>query len=161
MDLTPFERRYLTQEVREGCLAGLLRGLSFHQRCAFILHVLVGLSVSEAAEVLEKSEPATKVLIHRARTNLKNFLCRNCSLYDPGNRCRCRNLIHFSLQQGWIGRPSLTTLERADLRQMEQEIGAVRNTVQLYKNLTEQAPSESLVGRMQALIKKEDLLIFS
>jgi hypothetical protein len=160
-DLTPSEMQHLTREVREGCLTGLLCCLSFNQRCAFILHVLVGLSVREAAEVLEKSEPAIKVLIHRARENLKKFLCQNCALYDPENSCRCQNLIGFSLKQGWIERPSGEILKMVDARRIEQEIQTVRNVVQLYQALIKPKPVDGLAHRIQRLIENEGLLIFS
>jgi RNA polymerase sigma-70 factor (ECF subfamily) len=159
-DLTPSEMQHLTREVREGCLTGLLCCLSFNQRCAFILHVLVGLSVKEAAEVLEKSEPAIKVLIHRARENLKKFLCRNCSLYDPRNGCRCQNLIRFSLKQGWIQKSSSDKPENDDFRQIEQEIQTVRDVVKLYQTLAGSEPIEGLAHRIQKLIENEGLLIF-
>jgi RNA polymerase sigma factor (sigma-70 family) len=100
--LSEMEKSDLTGQVKEGCLTGLIRCLSLDQRTAFILHVFLDLSISDIALVMERSEGAVKVLIHRARKNLKSFLCKNCSVYDSSNPCKCENLVDFSLKQGWI-----------------------------------------------------------
>ena len=97
------ERRDHVEAVREGCLLATLGCLTFDQRVAFVLRVLCEVSTSETAVVLDRTENAVRVLTHRARRNLKGFLCRNCSVYDPDNECSCENLVEFSLSQGWIG----------------------------------------------------------
>ena len=100
------EKQILLAQIKDGCFTGLLRCLSFYQRMAFILHVLLNLPMKDVADILGKSEGATKVLVHRARQNLKDFLCKNCSLYDSNNPCHCENLMSFSLAQGWIKKPA-------------------------------------------------------
>jgi RNA polymerase sigma-70 factor (ECF subfamily) len=97
------ERQWYVEAVREGCLLGTLACLSADQRAAFVLRVLCGTSTTDTAAVLGRTENAVRVLTHRARRSLKAFLCQNCSIYDPGNTCRCENLVGFSLTQGWIG----------------------------------------------------------
>jgi RNA polymerase sigma-70 factor (ECF subfamily) len=162
-DITDREREFLINQIKEGCLTGLLRRLSFYQRVAFILHVLVHLPIREVAEILDKSEGATKVLIHRARQNLKGFLCKNCSLYDKENSCRCENLISFSLNQGWISRPSKGTLEETSSIQSERieaEIEHVRRIAALYDSLADQKPPENLSQRIQHVISNQDWAIF-
>ena len=63
----PIELHYYITQVKTGCLFGLLHCLPFHQRLAFILSVIVGLPMREVADVIEKSENAARVLVHRAR----------------------------------------------------------------------------------------------
>lgn len=97
------ERRRYVAAVREGCLLGTLACLTDAQRAAFVLRTLTDLSTQEAAVVLGRTPNAVRVLVHRARTRLKDFLCRSCSLWDAANPCRCENLVTFSLARGWIG----------------------------------------------------------
>jgi len=163
-DITTLERQYLINQVKEGCLTGLLRCLSFYQRVAFILHVLIRLPIQDVAEIIEKSEGATKVLIHRARKNLKGFLCTNCSLYTQTNSCRCENLIRFSLNQGWITKPSqeeLKTFSPIDTRKIEEEIESIRKITGLYITLSDQNPPEDISLRIQQIIRTQDWSIFS
>lgn len=163
-DITILERQYLINQVKEGCLTGLLHCLSFYQRVAFILHVLVHLPIQDVAAIIEKSEGATKVLIHRARQNLKKFLCKNCSLYQQSNPCRCEGLIGFSLKQGWITKPAKKELEAfssMNTEKIEEEIEDIKKLTELYIGLSEQNPPEELHRHIQKLIKTQDRKIFS
>ncbi len=161
-DISEWEKQHLIRQIKDGCLTGLLRGLSFYQRVAFILHVLLHLPVREVAQILEKSEGATRVLVHRARQNLKVFLCQHCSLYDAYNPCHCENLLSFSLKQGWITPPSDADLnDFKDTQSIEDQIAGVRTVVELYTSLSEPVPAEELVDRIQQLIDAQDWAIFS
>jgi RNA polymerase sigma-70 factor (ECF subfamily) len=155
------DREELIYQVKEGCLTGLLRCLSFYQRVAFIFHVLLHLPIRDVAEILGKSEGATKVLIHRAKGNLKEFLCQNCSLYDPSNRCHCEDLVEFSLKQGWIQIESAKKTTSVDPQQIEQEIRGVRDVIQLFGQLAEPTPSQKLNQQLQALVQNQQGIIFT
>jgi RNA polymerase sigma-70 factor, ECF subfamily len=154
------ERQDLVGQVRDGCLTGLLRCLSFNQRTAFILHVILRLPVTDVAAVLDKSQGATRVLVHRARRNLKEFLCRNCATYHPANSCRCENLIGFSLKQGWIHAPSQEEKALLDPRRIEAGIEGVREVVGLYRGLSGPTPPGDLRARIRELIRVDDQGIF-
>jgi RNA polymerase sigma factor (sigma-70 family) len=154
------EKEELIRQVKDGCLTGLLRCLSFNQRIAFILQVLLRLPLHDVAEILGKSKEATKVLIHRARKNLKSFLCKNCSVYDPANSCHCESLLGFSLKQGWID--LLPRDEKTlDPRQIEREIKGIRQVVELYAHLSDPNPSRDLNRRIQELIRGQEGVIFT
>lgn len=144
---------YITQ-IKDGCLSGLLRCLSLQQRLAFILNVLLDLPIEQVASIIDKSENATRILVHRSKQNIKDFLCRNCSLYDSRNTCRCENLINFSLKQGWIG---LNNPAR-----IESEIKDLKNVIRLYKTLQETSPTNEFDKRVQRLLAdKADFLILN
>ncbi|TAL36745.1 MAG: RNA polymerase sigma factor [Spirochaetes bacterium] len=152
-----FEKQYYTDQIKEGCLLGLLRSLSFFQRSAFILNVLNDLPVTVVSTILEKSDNSTRILIHRARHNLKNFLCGNCSLYQKGNACRCENLIEFSLKQGWIKKynPAIP------IKKVEQELKEFKDEILLYKTLPDNGADETLAARCATMIKNHASIIFS
>lgn len=157
------EKQILLNQIKEGCFTGLLRCLSFYQRLAFILHVLLHLPMKEVAAILDKSEGATKVLVHRARQNLRDFLCQHCSLYDPTNPCRCENLMSFSLAQGWIKKPTGQPWEEVYAlapRTIEAEIEGLRQVTELYQTLIDHIPSEDFGRRIQEVIQTEDWAIF-
>ena len=147
--LDAWEREHLAEQVRDGCLTGLLRCLSFGQRAAFVLHVLLRLPMSDVASILGTSEGASKVLVHRARRNLKQFLCSNCSAYDPDNPCRCENLIGFSLRREWIHVP--VPGPGLDRRGLAEQASGVRSLVALYSALPAPLAPDDLLGRIEAL----------
>lgn len=155
------EQAALIVQVKEGCLTGLLRSLPFYQRTAFIFHVLLSLPIRDVADILGKSEGATKALVYRAKANLRGFLCKNCSLYDPANRCRCESLLGFSLKQGWIQFQSADKGMSVDPRQIEDEIRGIRKVIALYEQLSDPSPSEELNHRLQELVRSQQGMIFT
>ncbi len=146
------ERRDYVQQVKDGCLTGLLRCLSFHQRMVFILHVLYRVPANVVAGALRKSENSVRILASRAKANLKAFLCKNCSLYDAGNHCRCENMVGFSLRNKWISK------SRFSPKTVEAELKELKNEVLLYRSLREHDPPGAAEAR---LLKRRDLKILS
>jgi RNA polymerase sigma factor (sigma-70 family) len=151
--------RWYVDAVREGCLLGTLACLTADQRAAFVLRTVCGLSCADAAVVLGRSENAVRVLTHRARRALTSFLCRNCSVYDPANPCRCRNLVGFSLARGWIG-PDDRRLTRRDAAAVaERAAGAIDEVARLadvYACLTDPQPRPALAARIRSALRALD-----
>jgi RNA polymerase sigma factor (sigma-70 family) len=155
------EKKYLADQVKEGCLTGLIRCLSFNQRIAFILHVLLHLPINDIAAIMEKSDGAVKILIHRARMNLKLFLCKNCSLYNSENFCKCENLIGFSLRQGWISQNSFINSRLLDTREIEEEIQNFDRILNFYTNLNPSITPEVLQLQIHTVMASKEWLIFN
>jgi RNA polymerase sigma factor (sigma-70 family) len=138
INLTEEEKINLITQVKEGCLTGLLQCLSTYQRSAFVVNILFNFSTAETASILGKSEGATKGLVFRARKNIRDFLCKNCSLYKPSNHCKCENLISFSLNQGWIKKSSGKYLHKKlelDMNSISSEIEDYKKIVKIYTSL--------------------------
>ena len=148
------ERLHSVHQVKDGCLTGLLRCLSFHQRVAFVFSVLYRVPTSVISPVLGKSENAVRILVSRARSRLRAFLCKNCSHYDRKNRCTCENMIDFSLKNRLI----VEYVPGASPRRIESELKELKSEVLLYRSLSEQdAPPDQLTR----LLRRKDLLILS
>lgn len=150
------EKSFYITQVKDGCLLGVLRCLSFYQRIAFIFYIILEVPLKDVSEILQKSENATRILIHRARRRIRNFLCNNCSLYNQQNRCKCENLISFSLKQSWIERynPSI------EIKMIESEIKALKDEVLLYRSIKFETDQQPLSVRLSKKLKKGELKIF-
>jgi RNA polymerase sigma-70 factor (ECF subfamily) len=158
-EVSETEKSVYVAQVKDGCLSGLVRCLSLQQRLAFILNVLLDLPVEHVASILDKSENATRILVHRSKQNIREFLCSNCSLYDSNNHCRCENLINFSLKQGWI-HSNLKTSDNTV--RIEEEIKNLKNVVSLYKTLQDKMPPAIFnKGIKRLLADKTDFLILN
>jgi RNA polymerase sigma factor (sigma-70 family) len=145
---------YINQ-VREGCLLGLLRTLSLNQRLAFILFILHGFPIESTAKVLNKSVSATRTLIHRARKNIKNFVCENCIHYNNQNHCRCEGMINFSLKMGWI---NYDEKYYSDLPEtIKSELSDLRKITALYESL----PTHEIPSTVFNELQQNNYLIFS
>jgi hypothetical protein len=124
---------------------------------AFVLHVLFDLNIADVAKAIDKSENSTRILVHRARNNLRAFLCNNCSLYNDTNKCRCENLISFSLKQGWIEKynPAITP------KTIEAELKTLKNEITLYQTISLKKEPDNLRLKILDLAKNHDYSIFS
>ena len=131
--LSSSEKNNYINQVKEGCLLGLLRTLSVNQRLAFILYILHGHSIDSTSKILNKSESATRTLIHRARKNIKEFVCNNCSHYDFQNPCKCEAMINFSLKNGWIKYDEKYSIDLPVI--IESELSEIRKISMFYKSL--------------------------
>lgn len=150
-DISEIDKLNYILQIKDGCLSGLLRCLSLQQRLAFILNVLLDLPIENVAAIIGKSENAARILVHRSKQNIKNFVCKNCSLYISQNKCRCENLINFSLKQGWIGKDTAAHYEPSHI---ENEIGDLKTVVSLYKSLHEELPSQSINRNIKRLLSE-------
>jgi RNA polymerase sigma factor (sigma-70 family) len=149
-EYSELEKRDLIGQVKEGCLTGLVRCLSPDQRAAFVLHVFLDLSISDISRIMERSQSAVKILIHRGRKNLKEFLCTNCSVYNDANPCKCEYMVDFSLKQGWISRGK--NLIPVDTVAVESEISQFKRIIDFYSGLNDPVPLELLKNKIQGLI---------
>ncbi len=144
------ERRLYVDEVKEGCLVGLLQCLPFSQRCVFVLHLLNDVPIADVGQIMGKSDNAVRILLSRARSRMRAFLCRNCSLLG-GSTCSCVNMIDFSLRHDLIEsyRPEL------GLNLIREEVRRFSDEVELYRSLPQ--PEAAIAG----LIKSGRYAIFS
>lgn len=154
-ELNP-EERVLVGQVREGCLTGLVRCLPRDQRLAFVLTVLVGLSVEDAASVLECSSEAIKTRVSRARQRLADFVDRRCEWIDPANQCRCKHFVQYSLQRGLIPGIDGATLPIEEIERVEGELDRIRRLTRLYESLPTAAVPSTLIERMRRGLAKSD-----
>lgn len=137
-----FERRMYIEEVKEGCLTGLLGCLTVAQRTVFVLHLLNGVPIPDVARVMGRSPNAVRILLSRARKGLRGFLCANCE-WVGATTCRCVNLVEFALRRDLIERivPELPI----PLPAFRDELRRFADEVELYRSLPDQ-PAASAIG---------------
>ena len=161
-EYSAIEKQYYIDQVKEGCLLGLLRCLSFYQRIAFILYTLLEMRVKDIAVIIDKSETATRTLVHRARQNIRGFLCRNCHYYDPDNPCRCENFIDFSLKQGWIKKMTDSAPQsQVTAMEIEMEIRDLKKISAIYHSLPEHRPPEDIIRLIREKIARQEYCILN
>ena len=159
---TATEKQYYIDQVKEGCLLGLLRCLSLYQRMAFILNILLDVKVRDIVVILDKSDTATRTLLYRAKQNIRGFLCKNCQYYNPDNPCRCENLIDFSLKKGWIETmPEGGPQKHITALKIEREIKDLQKITMIYASLEDSEPSKTVVQAIKEAINQRTYDIFN
>ena len=78
------------KEECDRCLTGLFHCLSNEARLIYIFRDIIGLPYNEIAEVLEKNELTVRKVLSRSRAKLRNFLNKDCRIYNPNSECKCK-----------------------------------------------------------------------
>jgi RNA polymerase sigma factor (sigma-70 family) len=128
-EVNKYEYSIYIDQIRDGCLYALIMCLPFNQRCAFILYVLNEVPVNVVAEILGKTQNATRILVSRAKSTIREFLCNNCEHLDGEEKCNCINMANFSLQNHFIrtiDENSQVATARMELRKFNNEIEFIR-----------------------------------
>ena len=78
------------KEECDRCLTGLFHCLSNEARLIYIFRDVIELPYSEISEIMGKNEPTIRKILSRSRTKLRNFLNRDCRIFNPDSKCKCR-----------------------------------------------------------------------
>lgn len=102
------ETRLLSNEVMRVCMYGFTESLPIQQKKAFFLVVGLDLSYKFAAEILDCSVGALKIMLHRAKGRLASYMESRCSLVNKSNSCRCERWVEACLSHGRISKDCIT-----------------------------------------------------
>ncbi len=90
----------LEEEVKNGCMAGMLMCLNRRERLVFILGAVFGISDIEGAKILDISRDNFRKILSRGRKKIYSYVKGFCGHVDPGNPCKCSNKIGSFLKLG-------------------------------------------------------------
>jgi len=144
------EENLLAQEVRIGCMQGLLICLDRDLRLAFILGDVFEVTGKEGAYILEITPEAFRKRVSRGRKRLQAFMLKNCGLVNPQNPCRCDEQVYRDLRSGWIrrdkqhfaGRPCHDKKD-PDVRELLKELEEMVRVVTLFRSYPDYAAPDS------------------
>ena len=98
----PVELPLLVEEVKVGCMSGMLLCLDRRQRMAFILGEIFGVNSDIGADVMEISPDNFRQLLSRSRRDLYQFMQNKCGLINTANPCRCAKKTRGFMQLGFL-----------------------------------------------------------
>lgn len=134
------------RDLQNGCFLAMVRRLTLNQRIAFSLVDMFGLSIDEAAEILELSKSATKGLLYRARMNIDSFFGDHCNILSVNNPCSCSAWIEFSKRRSNMQDEikKFKLVEYLDYKEKNYKYNQeVRNKIKyLYEKMPDKKPSD-------------------
>lgn len=143
------------RELQNGCFLAMVRKLTLQQRAAFSLVDMFGMTIDDAADLLEVSTGALKGLLYRARRSLDAFFAGHCEWIGSSNPCKCSAWIHF-----WQERDKnqdnmkKTLIEHLDYRNDYTFDPVVRSRVKyLYQNMPARYPGQEWFDRIISAVK--------
>lgn len=91
--LTPIEADIAIKEVKVGCTLAMLTCLSRTLRISYLLGDVLELTDAEAAAALDVSAATHRQRLHRARSQVTEFLRNRCGLTGKENACSCERRV--------------------------------------------------------------------
>jgi len=74
----------------DNCLTGLFHCLTNESRMIYLFRDVIQLQYKEIAEIMDRDEQYVRKTVSRSRGKLKNFLNRECRIYNTESKCKCR-----------------------------------------------------------------------
>ncbi|MBN2051502.1 MAG: RNA polymerase sigma factor [Spirochaetales bacterium] len=160
-DISPLPEQELVveesvRELQDGCFTAMTSRLTLAQRSAFILVDMLGLSIEEAARMLELSVSSLKSLLFRARKNLNAFFGHHCQWVLPENSCSCQAWYEFSRHREQLreqvrkhgGPPDFTDPRYGE----KSDPATMQKVLSLFRNLPERRPDISWYEKTALLV---------
>lgn len=144
------------KKLRDGCFLAMTRKLTLHQRVAFSLVDMFGLSITEASELLMVTPKAVKGLLYRARMNLASFFKDHCNILEAKNPCRCTAWIEFMKQRGDLQK-AVKAQELLDYQKKGYvfDLDTHQKMMYYYQHMPEQRPSDDWFQGVIAMLQKK------
>lgn len=156
----PPDKALLLEEVKVGCMHGLLSCLDRPHRLAYILGEVLELDGVEAAGILGISPVTFRKRLSRARHALVRFTRAHCGLVDPAAACRCARRLPRAQALGRVD-PDAPLFAQADsarafpeLLEKVRRLDTVRRTAALYRSSPHGTPGPDLLDRIRAALER-------
>jgi RNA polymerase sigma-70 factor (ECF subfamily) len=151
----------LVSMIRESCLQMFMNCMPPRYRAVFTLRSILDFSVRETADILEISENAVRVYLHRARKLAADHFNNRCSLVAPGGVCSCRTFASFRKEVGLQGLPGgiaeILSKEQRAAGDYRREMGKLLDVDRLYRTRFSPESYKDFIERIRRL-KTEDRL---
>lgn len=96
------EGNILTEELKTGCMMGMLMCLNRNERLAFLIGAVFAVTDVVGAELLQVSKANFRKLLSRGRHKVHSYMNGVCGQVNKSNPCRCENKLKTFLDLGMI-----------------------------------------------------------
>jgi RNA polymerase sigma factor (sigma-70 family) len=154
----PPDKALLLEEVKVGCMHGLLTCLDRPHRLAYILGEILELDGVEAAKILDISPAAFRKRLSRAREAVIEFMRVHCGLVDRANACRCARRLPRARAMQRVNDDALLFAHADSARAFPEvlekvrRLEIVRRTAALYRTSPQPVPGPELLESIRAAL---------
>ena len=155
----PADKALLLEEVKVGCMHGLLTCLDRPHRLAYVLGEILEMDGVEAASILDISPAAFRKRLSRAREAVIEFTRAHCGLVDPANACRCGRRLARAQAMKRVNADALLFADEESARSFPatldqvRRLEVVRRTAALYRSSPRPIPGPQLLDRIRAALE--------
>ncbi len=113
----------MADEVKTGCMMGMLLCLKRTERMVFLLGAVFAVRDTVGSEVMNISRENFRQLLSRSRKKVFDYMNGICGHINPDNPCRCSHKVKAFLDLGMID-PARLRYHRPSSRAVKEVIGS-------------------------------------
>ncbi|MBA4366246.1 MAG: RNA polymerase subunit sigma-70 [Desulfobacterium sp.] len=152
----------MAEEVRIGCMQGILQCLEPKLRITFILGEIMEMSGEEGADILGISAESFRKRLSRGRDKVNTFMQKHCSLVIPENECHCSKMVGPDIRDKWIDPDNLQFVGARCHAKIDPtvkhrlgELNEIGRVVVLYRSYPEYSAPDAVVDIVKEMIASE------
>lgn len=115
------ESAVLENELKTGCMMGMLMCLSRRDRLVFLLGAVFNVTDIIGAEIIDISRENFRKILSRSREKVYSYMNGICGHVNPDNRCRCSLKVKTFFEMGMLD-PELPRYTRPDNKKIKDFI---------------------------------------
>lgn len=96
------EAEILEQELKTGCMMGMLLCLNRRERLVFLLGAVFNVTDAVGSEIMELTRDNFRKILSRARKKVYSYMNGVCGHVNPDNPCRCSNKVKNFVDMGML-----------------------------------------------------------
>jgi RNA polymerase sigma factor (sigma-70 family) len=147
------DRELLAEEVKIGCTTSMLSCLTRPMRLAYILGQIFEYDSTQAAYILEIEPEAFRKRLSIARKSIRQFMSRNCGIYDERNTCRCARQISYDLKIKRVNPKQILFADKGDVRQAINEVENIGKDIAIFQSHPAYSIPGSILDNIKGLFK--------
>jgi RNA polymerase sigma factor (sigma-70 family) len=128
------DRELLAEEVKIGCTTSMLSCLTRPMRLAYILGEIFEYDSIQASYILDIEPEAFRKRLSIARKSIRDFMGKNCGIYDETNHCRCTKQINYDLEIKRVNSTQLLFANKGFVNQTVKEVENIANDIAIFQS---------------------------
>jgi RNA polymerase sigma factor (sigma-70 family) len=152
------DQNILIEEVKIGCMTGMLLCLDRPARLAYILGEIFEIDSGMAASLCEVTPAAFRQRLSRARKALHGFVQQKCGQVSEAAACRCERMVGPMQASGMVAKDVLLFASCGQsLRGDIAILDAASRTVALYRDHPAYAPAQGFETWLKELLRSRPM----
>lgn len=153
----------IADDIRETCLQMFIDCMPKKQRIAFVLKVILNLSIEDIASIMNISKSDVKINIYRARKNMRENMEGRCSFINPNNPCSCKLWAYYAIKNNKThlipNNPYVNKINYDEI--LNSDIDCLSKLVIIYNSNPEPQSYEKFIKSIEDLIAEKSLKLLS
>jgi RNA polymerase sigma factor (sigma-70 family) len=133
-DYNEADKEILAEEVKIGCTTSMLSCLTRPMRLAYILGEIFEYDSIQASYILEIEPEAFRKRLSIARKSVRDFMSKNCGIYNEKNACRCTKQINYDLDIKRVNPKQLLFADKGTIKQTINEVENIGKDIAIFQS---------------------------